>query len=251
MKLPKNARVIAGGAALAVAFLAGIALAPSVVAPAAAHLLGGNAQATTDNRGPNGTDLFSAAAQYIGITTDQLRTEMGTDKSMADVAVAHGKTRDGLVQALTTAAQQNLAQRITGLVDHKGAPQHGKGPGFGGVFFKGNELQTAATYLGLSTSDLQTKLQSGQTLAQIANATSGKSADGLIQAIVQDETTKIDQAVSSGKITADQATKIKSGLTQMVTNMVNNTHPRPGPGMGFGHRGPFGPRPSPTPAAGQ
>lgn len=248
MKLPKNARVIGGGAALAVAFFAGIALAPSVVVPAAAHLLGGNAQTTTDDRGPNGADLFSVAAQYIGISVDQLRTEMGTDKSMADVAVAHGKTRDGLVQALTTAAQQNLAQRIGDLVDHKGAPQPGKGPGGmhrGGFGFgvAGGELNTAATYLGISTTDLQTKLQSGQTLAQIANATAGKSVGGLIQAIVQDETAKIDQAVSSGKLTAAQATQIKSNLTQRVTDMVNFTHPmaphfRPG--------GPHGPQPSPA-----
>lgn len=250
MKLPKNARVIAGGAALAVAFLAGIALAPSVVAPAAAHLLSGTSQATTDNSGPRGTDLFTAASQYIGISVDQLRTEMGTDKSMADVAVAHGKTRDGLVQALTTAAQQNLSQRISDLVDHKGAPHpgegprgHDRGPGFGS--FGGSGLTVASTYLGISTTDLQTQLRSGKSLAQIATA-AGKSTDGLIQAIVQDESAKIDQAVSSGKLTSAQATQIKADLTQRVTTMVNNTHPM---GPGFGGRGPRGPQPSASPAS--
>ncbi|MDE3101921.1 MAG: hypothetical protein KGJ98_06740 [Chloroflexota bacterium] len=251
MKLPKNARIVAGGAALAVAFLAGIALAPSVVAPAAAHLLGGTTRATTDNAGPgpHGTGLFTVAAQYIGISVDQLRTEMGTTQSMADVAVAHGKTRDGLVQALTTAAQQDLSQRITSLVDHKGAPQPGKGPGGRpgmGRFFGGNELNVASTYLGISTTDLRTKLHSGQSLAQIATA-AGKSTDGLIQAIVQDETTKIDQAVSSGKLTSAQATQIKADLTQRVTDMVNNTRPM---GPGFGHR-PWGPPPAASPAASQ
>src|SRR5436309_10483295 len=42
---------------------------------------------------------FTAAATYIGITEAQLRTELGTDKSLADVAIAHGTTRDGLIAA--------------------------------------------------------------------------------------------------------------------------------------------------------
>src|SRR5947209_14206838 len=55
---------------------------------------------------------FTAAATYIGITEAQLRTELGTDKSLADVAVAHGKTRDGLIAALVAAQQQNIATLV-------------------------------------------------------------------------------------------------------------------------------------------
>jgi len=40
-------------------------------------------------------------AHVIGTTEAQLRTELGTDKSLADIAVAHGKTRDELIAALT------------------------------------------------------------------------------------------------------------------------------------------------------
>src|SRR2546428_12965350 len=84
---------------------------------------------TSDN-GPHGADLYSTAATYIGISVDQLRTEMGTTKSLADVAVAHGKTRDGLIAALVTAETANITQRVTSMVDHKGAPQKGpQGPG--------------------------------------------------------------------------------------------------------------------------
>src|SRR5438309_9444868 len=77
---------------------------------------------------------FTAAATYIGITEAQLRTELGTDKSLADVAIAHGKTRDGLIAALVAAQQHD----ITTLVDQKGigarpnpANGYGPGPGFG------------------------------------------------------------------------------------------------------------------------
>lgn len=267
MKITGKAKAVAGAVALSAAFMGGIALAPMLVAPAAAQLLGGNAGqvAVTGPSGDQvvtkfgpGVDLFSAAAQYIGITTDQLRTELGSDKSLADVAVAHGKTRDGLIQALKTAEEQNIDQRIGDLVDHKGFPKPfgPGGPGGRGLTLRGEPLTAASTYLGISTTDLETKLRAGQTLAQIANATAGKSSDGLIQAVVQDETAKIDQAVKDGKLTADQATKIKAGITDRVTNMVNGTFPRGGPGShvqtgpgGDGFHFGFGPRPAaPSPS---
>lgn len=47
-----------------------------------------------------------------------------------------------------------------------------------------SERAIAAGYLGLTRSQLRSKLRSGQTLAQIANATDGKSAAGLISALV-------------------------------------------------------------------
>jgi hypothetical protein len=233
MKLT-NARIAAGAAALALAFLGGIALAPALVSTAAAQI-GGVPTRVMENRGGPGADLFQTAATYIGITTDQLRTEMGTDKSMADVAVAHGKTRDGLVAALVAAETANLNTRIGELVDRKGMPQ--RGPGFRAeVMIKVDLLQTASTYLGISTTDLQTQLRAGKTLGEIAAATPGKTKDGLIAAIVASETAQIDKAVTDGKLTADQATKLKTGLTERVTQMVDHTGPHFGFGFGFGPR---------------
>jgi len=232
-----NVRIPVAGAALALAFLGGVALAPSLVSTAAAQIAG-NADQTAEHRGPGGADLFSAAAAYIGITVDQLRSEMGTDKSMADVAVAHGKTRDGLIAALTTAQSAKIAE----LVDQKGFPQRPGGPGGPGgfghraeVFIKVDLLQTASTYLGISAADLQTQLRSGKTLAEIAAATPGKTTAGLVAAIVASETAQIDKAVADGKLTADQATKIKTGLTERVTRMVEHKGPMGAPG--FGPRG--------------
>src|SRR2546428_10357389 len=138
---------IAAGAVLAIAFVGGVVCGPSITAEVAASVPGGAYEALANN-GFHGDDLFSAAATYMGITADQLRTEMGTTKSMADVAVAHGKTRDGLVQALTTADATRIAQ----IVDQKGAPQCRPGPGFGrgpgGPMVTGDPFQAAATYLG-------------------------------------------------------------------------------------------------------
>ncbi len=238
-------KALIGAGALSLAFLGGIALAPSLVSGAAAQTAPQTDQTSTDKRGPH-TDLFAVAAQYIGITVDQLRTELGTDKSLADVAVAHGKTRAGLLAALTAAEQQNLADRLAQLVDHKGAPQHRgpggpghHGPGFGIRF---DFFQAAASYLGISTTDLKAKVQAGQNLGQIAAATAGRSRDGLIAALVTAETAKIDQAVKDGKLTADMATKLKSTIQQRISDLVDGKFPAIRPGFG-----PRGPQPSASP----
>jgi len=178
---------------------------------------------------------FTAAATYIGITEAQLRTELGTDKSLADVAIAHGKTRDGLIAALTAAQQQDIAT----LVDQKGigarpnpANGYGPGPGFGrgprdrNVI--GDSEAAAATYLGTTEADLETKMRAGQTLAQIANATAGKSRDGLLNALVSDATAKVDAAQKAGTITADQATQLKANLSTRLAQLVDNSGPFPG-----------------------
>jgi hypothetical protein len=49
---------------------------------------------------------------------------------------------------------------------------------------RGKGLSTAARYLGVSTARLREQLRSGNTLAHIASATSGKSEAGLIEALI-------------------------------------------------------------------
>jgi hypothetical protein len=230
--------------ALLVAAVVGLGLSGGFAA--AAFLPGGSAPAAISQvwdetvgqmfgNGPgNKGSYLTAAATYIGITEAQLRTELGTDKSLADVAIAHGKTRDGLIAALTVAQQQEIAT----LVDQKGigarpnpANGYGPGPGFGrgpGDRVTGDSLAAAATYLGTTEADLQTKIRAGQTLAQIANATAGKSRDGLLNALVADATAKIDAAQTAGKITADQATQLKSNLSTRLAQLVDATGPIPG-----------------------
>ena len=204
---------LSGGMAMA-------AYAPDVGTALAAVVSG---QSTNNaNNGGAHTDYLSAAATYIGITVDQLRTELGTDKSLADVAIAHGKTRDGLIQALVTASQTS----ITTLVDQKGIGAQ-RGPGDRGVI--GDQFSVAATYLGTTTDDLRTKMQAGQTLAQIAAATSGKSRDGLVAALTADAKAKIAAAQTAGTITAAQATELTNDLATRIANFVDSNRPE-GPG---------------------
>jgi hypothetical protein len=114
-----------------------------------------------------------------------------------------------------------------------------RGNGFGGGGPFGG-LSAAMSYLGLSASELRTQLASGKTLAQIANATSGKSAAGLIDAMVAAQKQQLDQAVSSGRISQSAADQIESNLKSRVTAMVNGTFHRFGDDDGGGGDHGFG-----------
>ena len=217
------ARILITAGMIGLGLSGGVAMAsymPDVTSAVAAVVSGPSTN--NANNGGAKADYLSAAATYIGITADQLRTELGTDKSLADVAVAHGKTRDGLIQALVTASQTS----ITTLVDQKGIGAQ-RGPGDRDVI--GDQLSVAATYLGTTTADLRTKMQAGQTLAQIAAATSGKSRDGLVAALTTDAKAKIAAAQTAGTITAAQATEETNELATEIPNLVDSTRPE-GPG---------------------
>ena len=58
--------------------------------------------------GPGGGMPLDAAATYIGISAADLRTQLSAGKTLAAIAVANGKTADGLKAALTTAAKSDL-----------------------------------------------------------------------------------------------------------------------------------------------
>jgi hypothetical protein len=81
---------------------------------------------------------------------------------------------------------------------------------------RGALLAAAASYLGSSPARLRTELSSGKSLAQIANATSGKSSQGLIQALQTDEEQKLASVAAS--------------LQARITAKVD----RPGGGLGDG-----------------
>jgi ribosomal protein S20 len=109
--------------------------------------------------------------------------------------------------------------------------------GFLGPFAK---FEAAATYLGLTESELRSRLSDGKTLAEIAKA-EGESVDGLVDALVEAAEKQIDHAVDRGKLTESQAEKLKSGLRDRMERLVENDFfrsPRFDFAPGFHHRFP-------------
>jgi hypothetical protein len=56
---------------------------------------------------------LEAAAGYIGVTEAQLRTELEGGKTLGQVASAHGKSADGLVNALYADAKKKLDAAVS------------------------------------------------------------------------------------------------------------------------------------------
>jgi len=55
---------------------------------------------------------LDAAASYLGLTEAQLRTDLDSGKSLAEVAAVQGKSVDGLKQALLADAKSHLEQAV-------------------------------------------------------------------------------------------------------------------------------------------
>jgi hypothetical protein len=199
------------------------------------------------------TVLSSSPTTRDGSIITDAAGQLGVQPSALSSALT--KAIDDQINAAVTAGQLSQAQAsaletrlAAGQVPLFGGPLGGFGRVGGAV----GDQSAAAAYLGLSEAQIRSDLQNGQTLAQIANGVSGKSASGLIQALVGAAESKLSSAVSSGKLSSSQEQSIESNLQQQITNVVNQGRPGrfgggfgvgPGPGFrrgGFGGGGGFG-----------
>ncbi|MDO3676846.1 hypothetical protein [Paenibacillus ehimensis] len=107
----------------------------------------------------------------------------------------------------------------------QGHGKFGKG-GFGreGHGFRGvNILKETATLLNLDEQTLMDELKQNKTLAQVAQEKAGLTEDVLIQKLTEAETKAIDEAVSAGTITQEQADKRKADLADRLKQAVTDT----------------------------
>ena len=212
----------AAGATLAVAAGAGGALAA-----------GGGKHAGGPARHPGP----AAIASYLDLTPAQLRRQLATGKTLAQIAVAQGKTVAGLenaiyadVQAhldqavangrLTKTQEQALLTRLKGrlddLVNHAFPKAANTRPGL-----RHPRLGAAVgAYLGITPAELRTELRSGKSLAQIAVA-HGKTAAGLKTAILAKVKARLDQAVASKRLSAAQEQRVLDRLSTHLDQVLN------------------------------
>jgi hypothetical protein len=134
--------------------------------------------------------------------------------AVAGAGAAFAATHGGSSASGTSTA----TQQATG-----GPPSAGHGGRLGGGFEA--DLSAAASYLGTTKAKLQQSLSSGTTLAKIASSTSGKSTNGLIDAIVAADTKRLESA----DLSAAQRTQMLSMLRQRVTSFVNGIRPAGAP----------------------
>ena len=180
----------------------------------------------------------AAIAAYLGLTEEQLQTQLEAGKTLAQIATAQGKSVSGLKDVIYADAKSNLDQAVANgkltasqeqtmladLKSHLDDIVNRTGPPGGLQVGVGIFGPAVTTYLGLSESELRTQLESGKSLAQIATA-QGKSVDGLKAAILAEAKSRLDQAVAAGKITSAQAEKMLADLKSQIDDLVNRTGP--------------------------
>ena len=196
--------LVAGGAAGLALDIAGRAGAssPAVVATAAES---GTTDTTPD----------------AGATTDSQRPDPSTRlQEVLQPLIDNNTITQAQADAVIAALKDAMPDGPMG--GGRGFGHHGGMRGVGGPSF-----DVVASTIGISIDDLRTALQGGQTIAQVAEA-NGKTADEVIAAVVADRTTKINQAVTDGRLTQTQADEMLANLQQRVTDFVNNAMPARG-----------------------
>jgi hypothetical protein len=161
--------------------------------------------------------------------------------------VAVQKVIDAMVAAVKAQIDENLTQIITdqvnGTLRRPDGPRGRGGPHRGFGFRGGFGLDVAAKAIGVSTDSLLSDLKAGKTIAEVAKA-KGVAVQKVVDAMVAAMTTQIDSQAKAGRLTTEQATRLKANLEQMITDQVNGTFTRPDfrgkHGRGWGP-GPFGP----------
>jgi hypothetical protein len=186
--------------------------------------------------------IAADAAGQLGVSTSALTAAIkGAMKDQIEAQVTAG----ALTRAQATAMEARLASSdapLFALAGGQGGPGrgHGRGPGGGPI-----SLDAAATYIGISASDLRTQLAAGKSLSAIATA-NGKTADGLTAALTTAATNDLDAAVTAGRLTQAQETKILAELPARLAQEISESHAGGpgGPGGAGGPDGPGGPPPA-------
>jgi len=186
---------------------------------------------------------LDAAAKLLGMSASDLRTVMQSGQSLASIASSKGIGQDALTAAMVTAIQTAnpnvsadqaakvataIATRTppagassagTSQTDTAGSTQSASGTSAASGHHRhhrhhaaGAAMDAAAQTLGMSTSDLLSSLQSGQSLSDLASS-KGVSVDDLTAAMA----TALQGADSN--LSSDQA-------TALATQMIDGT---PGP----------------------
>ncbi len=149
-------------------------------------------------------------------------------------AMTVGGLTFGLLNPLVPAsAQDTTAPTVQSATPDGNRPEHGDRR----MGAKPSSAAVAAV-LGMTEEEVHTARHEGKTLAVLASE-KGVDVQKVIDAMVADASTRLDQAVTDGKLTQAEADAKKAELPAKMTERVNSTPPAGGRGPGGpgGHRG--------------
>jgi hypothetical protein len=169
----------------------------------------------------------AVAAEYLGLSPAQLRRKLRDGLTLEQIAsTTSGRSAAGLLDALAEAPTARLdrarsagklsaaaLQARVARLRRRIQAQLERIPGYPG-------LAADARYLEVSAARLRSRLRSGQSLAQIANATPGKSAAELISTRVRDGEASLAALLAAGRISKTSDSALRSSLRARITREV-------------------------------
>ena len=84
------------------------------------------------------------------------------------------------------------------------------------------ELDVAATAIGVAPDVLRATVDDGRSVSTLA-ADAGVPSDRVIDTVVRDANTKVDQAVADGRIAPDRASMLRNRLPNWAEQLVLQT----------------------------
>jgi hypothetical protein len=185
-----------------------------LIAALALVLLGGGAAAFAATQSSSGRHRYlDDAAKRLGVSPSALASALRAARvDHIEAEVAKGR--------LSRSQANALEQRI----------REGRAPRLGSrlrVVRRDRLVSVAAKYLGISEAKLREERRAGKSLAQIASSTPGKSVDGLKAALVSSVKARLDAAVASGRLTAQQQRSTLSSFSGRVQRILDRSATRP------------------------
>jgi hypothetical protein len=182
-------------------------------------MLAGAAGALAATQGSTSPSAVSHAyindlANRLSVTPSALTAAIkaaGSDQ--IDAAVTAGRLTQAEATALKSRIHSGTGLELFGRGLRGGGFQRGAGGGDA----------AAASYLGITHATLRSDLRGGQSLAQIATATTDKSIAGLKAAIIAAETTRLDAAVAGGRITSQQEQQRLTSLSSRIDALLQRS----------------------------
>jgi hypothetical protein len=202
-------------------------------AAALAAVIGGGAAVAATQLTPSEESdaIVEDAAKQLGVSAEKLDAALKQAlENRVDAAVEAG--------TLTEAQGVELKERI----EAGEVPLIGIGPGGA---HRGHhrfvDFAAAADFLGITEAKLRSSLEGGDTLAEIATA-NGKTAAGLVDALVASAKADLAEKVAEGRLTDAQRDSIVADLEERMQDVVDGE-------FSFGFRGSHpGPPPADAPS---
>lgn len=133
---------------------------------------------------------------------------------------------------LREAPEGMLGGMLGAVHERMGRGGHGPGHMMGG----GAHLEAVAEVLGLTVEELREELQSGKSLADIAEE-QGVALEDLEDAILAKVKEHLDEAVADGRMDQERADEILAKLAEHIGELLTKEMPDGGDGPGRGGRG--------------